>query len=99
MTSEQLVNLNKKVDKLLEAIGLLNLSITPDQPTKFDGNGVFCPYTAPAITWHGQFRCKPGQDTSMPYFRDRDLLADAKYRGDWDRVMSLLDHSRQAHKQ
>ncbi|RYP42268.1 hypothetical protein DL767_000432 [Monosporascus sp. MG133] len=100
LSSEQLVNLNRKVDKLLEVILLLMPKAAPEKTLEFDsGSGVFSPYKAEAITWHGQFRCKPGQNTSMPYFRDREKLADAAWGGDWDRVMALLDHSRQEYKQ
>ncbi|RYP62600.1 hypothetical protein DL771_009643 [Monosporascus sp. 5C6A] len=100
LSSEQLVNLNRKVDKLLEVILLLMPKAAPEKTLEFDsGSGVFSPYKAEGITWHGQFRCKPGQNTSMPYFRDREKLADAAWSGDWDRVMVLLDHSRQEYKQ
>lgn len=63
------------------------------------GSGVFSPYKAEGITWHGQFCCKPSQNTSMPYFRDREKFADAASNGDWERAMVLLDHSRQEHNQ
>jgi hypothetical protein len=64
-----------------------------------DNSGVFSPFLADGITWHGQFRCKPGQSTTLPYFRDRDKLANAIYYGDWTKAMALLTRSRQVHRQ
>ncbi|KAI9147121.1 hypothetical protein HJFPF1_13153 [Paramyrothecium foliicola] len=100
LSSEQLVNLNNKVDRLLDAILLLMPKSAPAKELEFDsGSGVFSPYKADGIMWHGQFRCKPGQDPSLTYFRDRERLNDAAWAGDWDRFMKLLDVGRHEHKQ
>jgi len=64
-----------------------------------DNNGVFSPFLADGITWHGQFRCKPGQNIEVPYFRDRDELSNASYKGDWVKAMAVLAHGREVHKQ
>jgi hypothetical protein len=64
-----------------------------------DNSGVFSPFLADGITWHGQFRCKPGQSNTLPYFRDRDELASATYYGDWTKAMAVLARSRQVHNQ
>ena len=64
-----------------------------------DSTGVFSPFLARSITWHGQFRCKPGQSNTLDYFRDREELANATYWGDWAKAMAVLARSRQVYGQ
>ena len=83
--------------KVLEALSCMKPVTTA--PAKFDSNGIFSPYSASSITWHGQIRCKPNQSSALPYFSDRALLADAVYRGYWDKVKTLFPKSREKHHQ
>jgi hypothetical protein len=77
----------------------LKLNLDALKAPLLDDNGVFSPYKAEGISWYGQFRCKPGQDLSMPYFRDRYALANAAWAGDWNTLKRLLDHARGVYKQ
>lgn len=77
----------------------LKLNAQSPKAHALDDNGVFSTYKAEGIAWYGQFRCKPGQDFSMPYFRDRQTLADASWAGDWDKLKRVLDHAEETYKQ
>ncbi|KIX97639.1 uncharacterized protein Z520_06417 [Fonsecaea multimorphosa CBS 102226] len=68
--------------------------------SRFDDNGVYSPYKAEGIAWYGQYRCKPGQDLTSPgYFRDRHLLAECAWAGNWRGVMELLGKARREYRQ
>ncbi|OAP55035.1 hypothetical protein AYL99_10735 [Fonsecaea erecta] len=95
---QQLSHSSEQVSKILELVVSMTLKLDTDRHAKarFDDNGVYSPYKAEGIAWYGQFRCKPGQDLTMPYFRDRHLLADRAWAGNWHGVTELL---RKAHKE
>jgi hypothetical protein len=97
---EQLFKQDDQIARLLEMMS--KLAAQKQQPATtvtFDSNGIFSPYTAEGIAWYGQFRCKPGQDFKMPYFRDRKALAAAVYYGRFDQVFQLLKRGRDVHHQ
>jgi hypothetical protein len=47
------------------------------------------------ITWHGQIRCKPGQNKDSPYIRARDEICNASKDGDWEEVIALLERRKE----
>ncbi|OCT45440.1 hypothetical protein CLCR_05838 [Cladophialophora carrionii] len=98
---QQLSQSSEQVSKILELVMSMALKLNSDDPktARFDDNGIYSPYKAEGIAWYGQFRCKPGQDCTMPYFRDRRLLADLTWAGNWKKVMKLLKHAREDYKQ
>ncbi|KAJ2902883.1 hypothetical protein MKZ38_010694 [Zalerion maritima] len=96
----QIASISEQLPRLLEALSLRATPGTTDADGPiFDHDGVFSPYKAEAMAWYGQFRCKPGQDLSMPYYRDRYALSSAAYVGDWPSVFKLLDHAEHAYMQ
>jgi hypothetical protein len=99
--NQQLSQSSAQVSKILELVMSMALKMNSEDPktTRFDDNGIYSPYKADAIAWYGQFRCKPGQDCTMPYFRDRRLLADLTWAGHWSKAMKLLKRAREDYKQ
>ncbi|KIW94771.1 uncharacterized protein Z519_04748 [Cladophialophora bantiana CBS 173.52] len=97
----QLSQSAEQVSKILELVMSMSLTLNSDQlkTPRFDDNGIYSPYKAEGIAWYGQFRCKPGQDYTIPYFRDRHLLADLAWAGNWNGVMDLLGRARRDYKQ
>ncbi|KAH0842289.1 hypothetical protein AYO21_00092 [Fonsecaea monophora] len=83
---QQLSQNSKQVSKILDLVMSVALKLNSDNlpSPRFDDNGVYSPYKAEGIAWYGQYRCKPGQDLSMPYFRDRRLLAERAWVGNWN---------------
>ncbi|OAL29800.1 hypothetical protein AYO20_08993 [Fonsecaea nubica] len=98
---QQLSQNSKQVSKILDLVMSVALKLNPDNlpSPRFDDNGVYSPYKAEGIAWYGQYRCKPGQDLSMPYFRDRHLLAERAWAGNWNGVMELLGIARKEYRQ
>ncbi|KAI9775929.1 MAG: hypothetical protein M1839_000718 [Geoglossum umbratile] len=92
-TSKATIKMLEEVEKLVGAFRVGPAAV------RADNNGVFSPFLADEITWHGQFRCKPGQNNGLPYFRDRDKLSNACYYGDWQKAMAALAYSSEVRKQ
>jgi hypothetical protein len=82
-----------------EKLELLMLKSYVEQVPQFDSNGIYSPFKTDAVAWYGQFRCKPGQDLTMPYFRDRYALANAAFAGRWDEVIRTLDRAEKVYRQ
>ncbi|KAH8587915.1 hypothetical protein B0O99DRAFT_640663, partial [Bisporella sp. PMI_857] len=99
--SQELSHSSEQINRIMELVISITLKLNSDalKAPLLDDNGVFSPYIAEGISWYGQYRCKPGQDLSMPYFRDRYALANAAWAGDWNTFKRLLDHARSAYRQ
>ncbi|KAJ9136861.1 hypothetical protein NKR23_g9467 [Pleurostoma richardsiae] len=92
ITTELVMSIDEKLE-------LLMLKSYVEQVPQFDSNGIYSPFKTDAVAWYGQFRCKPGQDLTMPYFRDRYALANAAFAGRWDEVIRTLDRAEKVYRQ
>ncbi|KIW26127.1 hypothetical protein, variant [Cladophialophora immunda] len=98
---QQLSQNSEQVSKILDLVMYMALKLNSDNHVtpRFDDNGVYSPYKAEGIAWYGQYRCKPGQDLTIPYFRDRHLLSERAWAGNWNEVIELLGKARKEYRQ